>query len=123
MEVSSSWRNIGFWLKLIQYTYSSVSWKMTYSVWCAGGKNEPLSWDLRVRVALDVARGLEYLHDGVCFNITLINTELCNRMIHSCGVFMILLQAVPPVIHRDIKSSNILLDDSMRARVYFFFNF
>ncbi|KAG6607828.1 Calcium/calmodulin-regulated receptor-like kinase 1, partial [Cucurbita argyrosperma subsp. sororia] len=52
-------------------------------------KNEPLSWELRVRVALDVARGLEYLHDG----------------------------AVPPVIHRDIKSANILLDDSMRARV------
>uniref|UniRef100_A0A5B6YWU0 Protein kinase domain-containing protein n=1 Tax=Davidia involucrata TaxID=16924 RepID=A0A5B6YWU0_DAVIN len=52
-------------------------------------KNEPLSWDLRVQIALDVARGLEYLHDG----------------------------AVPPVIHRDIKSSNILLDQSMRARV------
>jgi serine/threonine protein kinase len=44
---------------------------------------------LRVYIALDVARGLEYLHDG----------------------------AVPPVIHRDIKSSNILLDQSMRARV------
>ncbi|KAH0932214.1 hypothetical protein HID58_009331 [Brassica napus] len=52
-------------------------------------KHEPLSWDLRVYIALDVARGLEYLHDG----------------------------AVPPVIHRDIKSSNILLDQSMRARV------
>ncbi|CAN0915522.1 Calcium/calmodulin-regulated receptor-like kinase 1 [Linum grandiflorum] len=50
---------------------------------------EPLNWDVRVNVALDVARGLEYLHDG----------------------------AVPPVIHRDIKSSNILLDRSMRARV------
>ncbi|XP_027062604.2 calcium/calmodulin-regulated receptor-like kinase 1 [Coffea arabica] len=50
---------------------------------------EPLSWELRVQIALDVARGLEYLHDG----------------------------AVPPVIHRDIKSSNILLDESMRARV------
>ncbi|KAJ0046531.1 hypothetical protein Pint_04321 [Pistacia integerrima] len=50
--------------------------------------HEPLSWDLRVYIALDVARGLEYLHDG----------------------------AVPPVIHRDIKSSNILLDHSMRAR-------
>nr|GMC74611.1 calcium/calmodulin-regulated receptor-like kinase 1 [Ipomoea batatas] len=50
---------------------------------------EPLSWNLRVQIALDVARGLEYLHDG----------------------------AVPPVIHRDIKSSNILLDQSMRARV------
>nr|GMD53226.1 calcium/calmodulin-regulated receptor-like kinase 1 [Ipomoea batatas] len=51
-------------------------------------KLEPLSWDLRAQIALDVARGLEYLHDG----------------------------AVPPVVHRDIKSSNILLDQSMRAR-------
>ncbi|KAF3948958.1 hypothetical protein ACB098_06G047900 [Castanea mollissima] len=52
-------------------------------------KHEPLDWDLRVHISLDIARGLEYLHDG----------------------------AVPPVIHRDIKSSNILLDQSMRARV------
>ncbi|CAH1444464.1 unnamed protein product [Lactuca virosa] len=51
--------------------------------------HELLSWDLRVQIALDVARGLEYLHDG----------------------------ATPPVIHRDIKSSNILLDQSMGARV------
>ncbi|KAH9604936.1 hypothetical protein KSS87_003563 [Heliosperma pusillum] len=52
-------------------------------------KIEPLSWDRRIHIALDVARGLEYLHDG----------------------------AVPPVIHRDIKSTNILLDQSMKARV------
>uniref|UniRef100_A0A7N0UZZ3 Protein kinase domain-containing protein n=1 Tax=Kalanchoe fedtschenkoi TaxID=63787 RepID=A0A7N0UZZ3_KALFE len=49
----------------------------------------PLSWCRRVSIALDVARGLEYLHHG----------------------------AVPPVLHRDVKSSNILLDQSMRARV------
>ncbi|ONK61102.1 uncharacterized protein A4U43_C08F26270 [Asparagus officinalis] len=52
-------------------------------------KYGPLSWNLRIHIALDVARGLEYLHDG----------------------------AVPPVVHRDIKSSNILLDKSMKARV------
>ncbi|KAB2007299.1 hypothetical protein ES319_D10G019500v1 [Gossypium barbadense] len=52
-------------------------------------KLEPLTWNLRVQIALDVARGLEYLHYG----------------------------AVPPVVHRDIKSSNILLDHFMKARV------
>ncbi|XP_058091754.1 calcium/calmodulin-regulated receptor-like kinase 1 [Magnolia sinica] len=52
-------------------------------------KHGLLIWDLRVYIALDIARGLEYLHDG----------------------------ASPPVVHRDIKSSNILLDQSMRARV------
>jgi serine/threonine protein kinase len=27
---------------------------------------EPLSWNLRVQIAQDVALGIEYLHDGVC---------------------------------------------------------
>lgn len=48
-----------------------------------------LSWGQRVSIAQDVARGIEYLHNG----------------------------AVPPVIHRDIKASNILLDSFMIARV------
>ncbi|XP_050888458.1 calcium/calmodulin-regulated receptor-like kinase 1 [Lathyrus oleraceus] len=50
---------------------------------------EPLSWDLRLSITLDVARVLEYLHYGVD----------------------------PPIVHRDIKSSNILLDDFMKAKV------
>ncbi|CAA3027092.1 calcium calmodulin-regulated receptor-like kinase 2 [Olea europaea subsp. europaea] len=52
-------------------------------------EEEALSWEERVQIALDISHGIEYLHDG----------------------------AVPPVIHRDLKSSNILLDRSMRAKV------
>ncbi|KAG0584134.1 hypothetical protein M758_3G186700 [Ceratodon purpureus] len=52
-------------------------------------KSEPLTWDQRVNIAQDISRGLEYLHEG----------------------------AVPPVIHRDIKAANILLDATMTARV------
>ncbi|KAK9271809.1 hypothetical protein L1049_002174 [Liquidambar formosana] len=48
-----------------------------------------LSWDERLQIALDISHGIEYLHEG----------------------------AVPPVIHRDLKSANILLDQSMRAKV------
>ncbi|WOL12326.1 calcium/calmodulin-regulated receptor-like kinase 2 [Canna indica] len=48
-----------------------------------------LSWEQRLHIAYDVSHGIEYLHEG----------------------------AIPPVIHRDLKSANILLDKSMRAKV------
>lgn len=45
------------------------------------GGARPLSWAIRIRVAIDTARGLSFLHDSE-----------------------------QPVIYRDFKASNILLD-------------
>ncbi|MQM09264.1 hypothetical protein Taro_042131, partial [Colocasia esculenta] len=50
---------------------------------------EPLPWSIRVQIALDSARGLEYIHE----------------------------HTVPVYIHRDIKSANILIDKNFHAKV------
>lgn len=52
-------------------------------------QTQPLDWWARMRIALDCARALEFLHE----------------------------HAVSPVIHRDFKSNNVLLDQNFRAKV------
>ncbi|KAF0927290.1 hypothetical protein E2562_031494 [Oryza meyeriana var. granulata] len=57
----------------------------------AGTRNNGrcLTWRQRLRIALESAQGLEYLHKG------------CN----------------PPLIHRDVKASNILLNARLEAKI------
>ncbi|KAL3716223.1 hypothetical protein ACJRO7_007909 [Eucalyptus globulus] len=50
---------------------------------------EPLDWNTRMTIAAGAAKGLEYLHD----------------------------KANPPVIYRDFKSSNILLDEGFHPKL------
>ncbi|KAL7170046.1 hypothetical protein ACSBR2_034988 [Camellia fascicularis] len=50
---------------------------------------QSISWIKRIEIAEDATKGIEYLHTG----------------------------CVPPVIHRNLKTSNILLDKNMHAKV------
>ncbi|EXB50695.1 Serine/threonine-protein kinase BRI1-like 1 [Morus notabilis] len=54
-----------------------------------GGNGSTLGWAARKKIAIGAARGLAFLH-------------------HSC---------IPHIIHRDMKSSNVLLDENFEARV------
>lgn len=52
-------------------------------------KKERLSWKTRLSIATDVANGLQYIHE----------------------------HTRPRVVHKDIKTSNVLLDANMRAKI------
>uniref|UniRef100_A0A0D9V6Y9 non-specific serine/threonine protein kinase n=1 Tax=Leersia perrieri TaxID=77586 RepID=A0A0D9V6Y9_9ORYZ len=54
-----------------------------------GGYDRSLNWEERLHIALDAAQGLEYLHE-------------------SC---------TPSIVHRDVKTPNILLDKNLVAKI------
>jgi serine/threonine protein kinase len=56
---------------------------------CDPTTNEPLlSWEKRIQIAADIAEGMEFLHSRQ-----------------------------PPLIHRDLKSANVLLSSNCRAKI------
>ncbi|KAJ0485445.1 putative protein kinase RLK-Pelle-CR4L family [Helianthus annuus] len=55
------------------------------------GKTVNLTWAQRIQICLDIAHGVNYLHTN--------------------------MEGKPWIIHRDIKSENILLDENMKAMV------
>lgn len=75
--------------KLLVYEYMPQGALSRHLFHCKSLNLEPLSWTRRLNIALDVARGVEYLHN----------------------------LAHQTFIHRDLKSSNVLLDEDFRAKV------
>ncbi|XP_048423185.1 probable LRR receptor-like serine/threonine-protein kinase At4g29180 isoform X3 [Pyrus x bretschneideri] len=52
-------------------------------------RSSQMTWEIRLRIAIDAAQGLEYLH-------------------HGCK---------PPIVHRDVKTANILLSENLEAKI------
>nr|POF19206.1 putative lrr receptor-like serine/threonine-protein kinase [Quercus suber] len=82
---------------LVGYCYEGTNMGLVYEYMASrdletqlsGQKTNILSWQARLQIAIDAAEGLEYLH-------------------HGCK---------PPIIHRDVKTTNILLNEKFNAKL------
>ncbi|KAL0647077.1 hypothetical protein Bca4012_045368 [Brassica carinata] len=72
---------------------SIINWgiRLRIAVEAASGKGgrSIINWGIRLRIAVEAASGLEYLHIG----------------------------CIPPMVHRDVKTTNILLDEQFKAKL------
>ncbi|GLT39101.1 hypothetical protein SLA2020_133080 [Shorea laevis] len=86
-------------IRLSGLSFNDGNWYLVYEfavngplsdwIYHNNGNGNYLSWTQRMQIALDVAAGLTYLH------------SFTN----------------PPYVHKDIKSSNVLLDGNFRAKI------
>ncbi|TKY57579.1 Serine/threonine-protein kinase CDL1 [Spatholobus suberectus] len=74
--------------RLLVYEYMPMG-SLEQHIFDPNPKEKPLSWRTRLKIAVGAARGLQYLH----------------------------CKANPPVIYRDLKSANILLDDNLSPKL------
>lgn len=79
---------------ILRHRYSLISQRtrtITFCVYltCAGNKSLDLNWSTRFDICLGIARGLAYLHEESRLRI----------------------------VHRDVKSSNILLDSNLIPKI------
>ncbi|CAN7067396.1 unnamed protein product [Brassica rapa subsp. trilocularis] len=85
-------------VRLVGYCYEGDHFALIYEFLPNGNLKEHLAgkggkpiinWGIRLQIALDAALGLEYLHIG----------------------------CIPPMVHRDVKTTNILLDENFKAKL------
>ena len=69
--------------------FFSIGCNIMFSLFAEHGAGKCLDWSARLNIALGTARGLAYLHHDCC----------------------------PKIVHCNIKSSNILLDENLEAHV------
>jgi serine/threonine protein kinase len=80
---------IYFWTLYLFISPQCCFWVLKNVLFDTGPLKVKLDWETRMRIAVGAAEGLAYLH-------------------HDCN---------PRIVHRDIKSSNILLDENFEAHL------
>ncbi|XP_035837398.1 probable LRR receptor-like serine/threonine-protein kinase At4g29180 isoform X2 [Helianthus annuus] len=73
----------------VGYSHDNNRMALVYEYMANDRNIHPLKWEMRLKIAIDAAQGLEYLH-------------------HGCR---------PTIIHRDVKSANILLSENLDAKM------
>lgn len=82
-------------VSLVGYCEEGTNLALIYEYMASGNlqtllsDSRSLSWKERLHIAIDAAQGLDYLHSG------------CR----------------PPIVHRDVKTPNILLNKALQARI------
>ncbi|KAI3894122.1 hypothetical protein MKX03_024798 [Papaver bracteatum] len=76
-------------IPLLVYEYISCGTLYQHIHYKSATDMSPLTWEIRLRIAFETASAIAYLHSA----------------------------ASPPIIHRDIKSTNILLEENYTAKV------
>ncbi|XP_026384573.1 putative wall-associated receptor kinase-like 16 [Papaver somniferum] len=79
-------------IPLLVYGYVSCGTLYQHIYYKSAADISPLTWDIRLRISFETASAIAYLHSA----------------------------ASPPIIHRDIKSTNILLEENYTAKVSHF---
>jgi len=76
-----------------------------------------LNWRERLQIAVDAAQGLTLVHESFFLHFCSANFVGLTGIIELPGLEYLHNGCRPPIVHRDLKSSNILLTENLQAKI------
>jgi serine/threonine protein kinase len=76
-----------------------------------------LNWRARLQIAVDAAQGLTLVPESFFLHFCSANFVGLTGIIELAGLEYLHNGCRPPIVHRDLKSSNILLTENLQAKI------